>query len=83
MSEVKIILEFLRRKLRAIKEGGYSTKTCPITRFPMEEVPILATCKLLLSSQIHQIYMLPLFSRAHTCPSHAYPMVYVVEGCNY
>ena len=47
MSEAKIIPEFLPRQLRAIKAIRYIAKPCPIPRFPMEAVFILASCLLL------------------------------------
>ena len=50
ISETKIVPEFLLRQLRAIKAVGYSANTCPIPRFPMEAVPLLAACKLFLYS---------------------------------
>ena len=52
ISEAKIIPELVPRKIRAIKVVGYRAKTCPIPCYSMEEVPLLAPCLLLLSSQL-------------------------------
>ena len=66
ISDAKTIPEFLPIQLRAVETVGYSANPCPIPSFDMEAVPILATFKLLLSSQLRHIHMLLLFSCART-----------------
>ena len=78
ISEAKITPEFLLRQLRAIKAVRYSAKPHRIPCCPMEAVPLLTTCKFLLSSQLRHLNILPLFPRAHTCPAYALPIAYVV-----
>ena len=79
VSEVKIIPEFLPRQLCAVKAVGYLAKTCAIPRFPMEAVPLLASCESLSSIQIRHIHMLSFSSRVRTCPVYACPMAYLFE----
>ena len=79
ISEAKIIPEFLPRQLRAIQAMRYSTKPCPIPRFPMEAIFLLASCLLLPFEDIRELNdpftkLRRLSNLTYTCP-----MAYVVE----
>ena len=55
------MLELLLRQLCVNKAMGYSAKTLPVTRYPVEVVPLLDSLQFLFYIQLQNLKLIPLF----------------------
>ena len=74
------MLELLLRQLCVNKAMGYSAKTLPVTRYPVEVVPLLDSLQFLLYIQLQHLEVLPLFPRTCASPAYTSLVAYIVEG---
>ena len=79
ISEAKIIPEFLPIQLHVIKAMRYSAKPCPIHRFPMKAIFLLASCLLLPFEELGDLDDPFTKSRQLAGLTYACPLAYVVE----